>query len=73
MIVVRNAALRWDPAESRPDLIRERLSVAPGTLTVLYHGLPSLMRGWERLCDVMLAPELAYAHLSLSRPVPLGA
>jgi glycosyltransferase involved in cell wall biosynthesis len=64
-IVVHNAAPRWEPPEPRPDLIRERLGLAPGTPVVLYHGLLSHARGLERLCDVMLEPELTGAHLAL--------
>ena len=64
-IVVHNAAPRWEPPEPRPDLIRERLGLPPGTPVILYHGLLSRARGLERLCDVMLEPELAGAHLAL--------
>jgi hypothetical protein len=65
MIAVRIAALRWDTPKPRPDLIRERLSLAPGTWTILYHWVPSSMRGLKGLCDVILASEQADAHLAL--------
>lgn len=64
-VVVHNAAPRWEPTEPRPNLIRERLGLAPDTPVVLYHGLLSKARGLERLCDVMLEPELSGTHLAL--------
>ena len=65
LVVVHNAAPRWNPPEPRPDLIRERLGLAPGTPVVLYHGVLSRWRGLERLCEAMREPELAAAHLAL--------
>jgi len=71
IIVVHNAAPRWAPPEARPDLIRDLLGLAPGAPIVLYHGILSRLRGLERLCEAMLKPELARAHLALLGYGPL--
>ncbi len=65
IVVVHNAAPRWTPPGSRPNLIRERLGLGPDVPIVLYHGILSQLRGLERLCEAMLEPELADAHLVL--------
>jgi glycosyltransferase involved in cell wall biosynthesis len=71
LVVVHNAAPRWDPPEPEPDLISDRLGLAPGTPIVLYHGVLSRWRGIERLCDAFVEPELADAHLALLGYGPL--
>ncbi len=71
LIVVHNATPRWTRPEPPPDLIREHLDLPAGTPVVLYHGILSRFRGLERLCDAMLQPELAHAHLALLGYGPL--
>jgi glycosyltransferase involved in cell wall biosynthesis len=73
LIVVHNAAPRWDPPNPPPDLIRKRLGLRASTPIVLYHGVLSRWRGIERLCDAMVEPELSKAHLALLGYGPLRA
>ncbi len=53
--VVMNCPARWTPPEPRPDLIRERLGLAPDVQIVLYQGGLFSDRGIEQSMDAILA------------------
>jgi len=70
-LVVHNAPPRWMPPVERPDLLRRRLGLAPGTPVVLYHGGLTAERGLLQLVDALARPELADACLVLLGGGPL--
>ena len=64
LVIVYNAAPRWDPPTQRPDHLRQALGLGPDVPVVLYHGAFSADRGLVPLAEAMLAPGLERAHLA---------
>jgi glycosyltransferase involved in cell wall biosynthesis len=64
-VAIHNCPPIWQPPVPRPNLLREAAGLAPNAPVVLYHGIIGGNRGIEILCDAILRPELATAHLFL--------
>ena len=62
-IVVHNAPPRWTPPEPVPDLLRERLGLAPEARIALYHGRLAEVRGPRQLVAAVLRPGMDDIHL----------
>jgi glycosyltransferase involved in cell wall biosynthesis len=66
--VVMNCPARWTPPDPRPDLIRERLGLAPDVQIVLYQGGLFSERGIEQSMDAILeVPEAVLVLLGYGR------
>lgn len=70
-VVVHNAPPRWTPPIPAPDLLRERLGLAPATPVVLYHGGLTEERGLLQLAAALDESGMADVHLAIMGNGPL--